>query len=65
MKSKDIAILSFSVGFCAICFIWGVLWMTMCLDYKKQVDKLKQDLINYKWQLEQVPYVCFGGENSE
>lgn len=64
MKNRDIVIISFSLGFGVMCFIWGILWMMMCLDYKEQVGKLEQDLIDYKWQLEQVPYIC-GGEHGE
>ncbi|MGM9879465.1 MAG: hypothetical protein ACI31R_05540 [Bacilli bacterium] len=63
MKIKNIAIIGFSLGFGVMCFVWGVLWMVMCLDYKEQVSKLEQDLIDYKWQLEQVPYICMGGEH--
>ena len=60
MKNRDIAIIGFCLGFGVMCFIWGVLWMMMCLDYKEQVSRLEQDLIDYKWQLEQVPYICKG-----
>lgn len=60
MKIRTFAIVSFSLGFGVMCFIWGVLWMMMCLDYKEQVSRLEQDLIDYKWQLEQVPYICKG-----
>lgn len=60
MKNRDVAIVCFSLGFGVMCFIWGVLWMMMCLDYKDQVGRLEQDLIDYKWQLEQLPYICKG-----
>jgi len=60
VKIRNFAIVSFSLGFGVMCFIWGVLWMMMCLDYKEQVSRLEQDLIDYKWQLEQVPYICKG-----
>ncbi|MBQ8206775.1 MAG: hypothetical protein IJZ77_04865 [Bacilli bacterium] len=54
MKNRHVAVVVFCVGFSVVCFIWGVLWMAMCLDYKEQVSRLEQDLIDYKWQLEQV-----------
>lgn len=54
MKNKEVAIVGFSIGFGVMCFIWGLLWMMMCLDYKEQVGRLEQELIDYKWQLEQV-----------
>lgn len=54
MKNRHVAVVGFCVGFSVVCFIWGVLWMVMCLDYKEQVSRLEQDLIDYKWQLEQV-----------
>lgn len=54
MKNRHVAVVGFCVGFSVVCFIWGVLWMAMCLDYKEQVSRLEQDLIDYKWQLEQV-----------
>ena len=54
MKNRYVAVVGFCVGFSVVCFIWGVLWMVMCLDYKEQVSRLEQDLIDYKWQLEQV-----------
>lgn len=54
MKNRYVALVGFCVGFSVVCFIWGVLWMVMCLDYKDQVNKLQQELLDYKWQLEQV-----------
>lgn len=54
MKNRNVAVVGFCVGFSVVCFIWGVLWMAMCLDYKEQVNKLQQELLDYKWQLEQV-----------
>ena len=30
----------------------------MCLDYKEQVEILEQEIIDYRWQIEQVPYIC-------
>ena len=63
MKVKETIIMSFCICFGLMCFVWGVLWMIMCLDYKKQVGLLEQELIDYKWQLDQVPYICNGGEH--
>ena len=54
MKNRHVAVVGFCVGFSVVCFIWGVLWMAMCLDYKEQVSRLEQKLLDYKWQLEQV-----------
>lgn len=43
MKNRHVALVGFCVGFSVVCFIWGVLWMVMCLDYKDQVNKLQQE----------------------
>ena len=58
MKIKKFAIVSFSLGFGVMCFIWGVLWMMMCLDYKDQVSRLEQDLIQLKWENENNYMYC-------
>lgn len=47
MKNKHVALVGFCVGFSVVCFIWGILWMMMCLDYKEQITIL-----------EQVPCIC-------
>lgn len=44
MKNRNICIVGFSLVFGMICFIWGVLWMEMCLDYEKQVNRLEKEL---------------------
>lgn len=57
-KQFGITVLGVSIG--VICFVWGVLWMMMCIDYKEQVNELKkenrqleQEIIDYKWVLSQ------------
>lgn len=58
MKVKNIAISMFSIIFGVICFIWGLLWVMMCLDYKEQVGILEQEIIELEWQVENNYIYC-------
>lgn len=61
MKNIDVAIVGFCISFGIACFIWGLLWMVMAKDLGKKVDILEQEIIEYKWQLEQVDrMICIG-----
>lgn len=54
MKKINIIIVSLSVGFGVMCFIWGVLWMIMAKDLKKQVIDLENEVIQLRWENEQI-----------
>ena len=58
MKVKNIAISMFSIIFGVICFIWGLLWVMMCLDYKEQVGILEQEIIELEWENENNYMYC-------
>lgn len=67
MNNKQFAVTVFSIIFGIICFAWAVLMGVMAKDLVKKLNileeeksLLEQDLIDYKWQLEQVPYICKG-----
>ena len=64
MNTKGIIITSICIVFSVAWFIWGCLWMVMAKDLKEIVIELEQEIIDYKWQLEQVPYIC-GGEDEK
>lgn len=59
MKNKEVAIIGVSLGFGIMCFIWAVMCMIASLNYKEQISKLEQDLILYKWELEQVDQMIY------
>ena len=52
MKKVNIIIVSVSVGFGLMCFIWGLLWMVMAKDLKEQVIDLENEVIQLKWAYE-------------
>lgn len=52
------SIFSLGIGIGALGFLWGTLWMMMCLDYKKQTENLKEELANYEVQIEYITQVC-------
>ena len=52
MKKINIIIVSVSVGFSIMCFIWGLLWMIMAKDLKEQVIDLENEVIQLKWENE-------------
>lgn len=58
MKKVNIIIVSLSVGFGVMCFIWGVLWMVMAKDLKEQVIELENEIIQLKWENEQTTMYC-------
>lgn len=58
MKNRDVVIIVFSIVLGAIGFIWGCLWMMMCLDYKEQVSNLEQEIIQLKWENENNYMYC-------
>lgn len=43
MKIENFIIVVFSIIFCILCFIWGVLWMEMALDLSDKVDILEKN----------------------
>lgn len=61
MDNKQFGITVFSIAFGITCLIWGVLMGVMAKDLRNSViilkeekGRLKQQIIDYKWQLEQV-----------
>ena len=50
MKKVNIIIVSISVGFGLMCFIWGLLFMVMADDLKEQVIDLENELIKLRWE---------------
>lgn len=54
MKKVNLIVVSISLTFGTICIIWGILWMMMAIDLSEKVDILEQEIVEYKWQLEQV-----------
>lgn len=54
MSTKNIIIIYFSICFGLLCMIFAVLFMVIAKDLSQKVDILEQEIIDYKWQLEQV-----------
>ena len=52
MKKVNIIIVSVSVGFGLMCFIWGLLWMVMAKDLKEQAIDLENEVFQLKWENE-------------
>lgn len=63
MNNKAIAIIGLSVGLNIMFLLSTIAFMTISKDLTKKVEILEQELIDYKWQLDQVPYICNGGEH--
>lgn len=47
MKIENFIIVVFSIIFCTLCFIWGVIWMQMALDLSNKVEILEKNYIEY------------------
>lgn len=63
MKKINIIIVSLSVGFGLMCFVWGLLWMVMANDLKEQLIELEQEVIQLRWKNEQIDQmICIKGE---
>ena len=58
MKKVNIIIVSISVGFGLMCFIWGLLFMVMADDLKEQVIDLENEVIQLRWENEQTTMYC-------
>ena len=58
MNNKAISIIGLSVGLNIMLFLSTITFMTISKDLTQKIGILEQELINYKWQLEQVPYIC-------
>lgn len=63
MNNKIVAIIGLSIGLNIIFFLAAITFMTISKDLTKKVGILEQSIIDYKWQLEQVSYVCECGTN--
>lgn len=63
MKNRHVAVVGFCVGFSVVCFIWGVLWMVMAKDLKEQLIELEAEVIQLRWENEQIDQmICIKGE---
>ena len=58
MSNKVVAIIGLSLGLNIMFFLSTIAFMTISKDFTKKVEILEQEIIDYKWQLEQVPYIC-------
>lgn len=58
MSNKVVAIIGLSIGLNIMFFLSTIAFMTISKDLTKKVEILEQEIIDYKWQLEQVPYIC-------
>ena len=58
MKKVNIIIVSVSVGFGLMCFIWGLLWMVMAKDLKEQVIDLENEVFQLRWENENKYTFC-------
>lgn len=71
MNNKQFGITVFSITIAVICFLSSLFWVILAKDLSGKVNilereksRLEQEIIDYKWQLEQVSYIC-GGINEE
>ena len=62
MKDWQFGVVTISVVAALISIVWGLLWMTMAKDIAEKSAMQEQAIIEYKWQLDQVQYVCNRGE---
>lgn len=62
MKNWQFILTVGSLAIGIIAFAWGLLWMTMAKDIAEKSAMQEQAIIEYKWQIEQVPYICKGEE---
>ena len=63
MKKVNIIIVSASLIFGTMCFIWGVLWMVMAKDLKEQLIELEAEVVQLRWENEQIDQmICIKGE---
>lgn len=58
MKKVNIIIVSVSLIFGTMCFVWGVLWMVMAKDLKEQVIDLENEMIQLRWENENNYMYC-------
>ena len=65
MNNKAIAIIGLSIGLNIMFFLSTIAFMTISKDLTKKIGILEQEITDYKWQLEQVPYICECGARYE
>lgn len=58
MNNRIVAVIGLSLGLNIMFFLSTIAFMTISKDLTKKVEILEQEIIDYKWQLEQVPYIC-------
>ena len=59
MKNWQLIVSFLCVAIAVLSVIWGILWMMIAKDLGNKIGFLEQDIIEYKWQLEEVYYICF------
>ena len=59
MKNWQLIVTFLCVAIAVLSIIWGILWMMIAKDLGNKIGFLEQDIIEYKWQLEEVYYSCF------
>lgn len=63
MSNKIVAVIGLSIGLNIVFFLSTIAFMTISKDLTQKIGILEQEITDYKWQLEQVPYICNGGEH--
>lgn len=58
MKDWQLGVVTVSLTIGILSVIWGLMWMTMAKDLGEKVGFLEQDIIEYRWQLEEAYYIC-------
>lgn len=58
MKDKHFILVVLSIAIAFISIISALIWMTIARDLSDKVGILEQEIMGYKWQLEQVNYIC-------
>ena len=58
MKNWQFMLTISSLAIGIICVIWGILMSVMANDLREKTELQEQEIIQYKWELEQVRYIC-------
>lgn len=59
MKNWQLIVTFLCIAIAVLSVIWGILWMIMAKDLGNKIGLLEQEIIEYKWQLEEAHYICF------
>lgn len=58
MKDWQVIVVATSVAVALFSIVWGTMWLVMAKDLGEKVGFLEQDIIEYRWQLEEAYYIC-------